>query len=80
MEQLQLQTRVKIIVTSLCAWRATMPVVQLPEDVRALEECPFPVEWQPVVTMLQFQTPQIDGLSLRDTLLRKEKIRVVQVL
>eukprot|EP00983_Pelagomonas_calceolata_P125990 1161263-Pelagomonas_calceolata.AAC.6 len=52
--------------------------VHLPEDVRALEECPFPVEWQPVVSMLQFQTPEIDGLALRNTLLRKEKIRVVQ--
>jgi hypothetical protein len=52
---------------------------QLPEDVRALEDCPFPVEWQPVVSILQFQTPEIDGLALRDTLLRKEKIRVVQV-
>lgn len=53
--------------------------MQLPEDVRALEDCPFPVEWQPVVSILQFQTPEIDGLALRDTLLRKEMIRVVQV-
>lgn len=52
---------------------------QLPEDVRALEECPFPVQWQPVVSILQFQAPDIDGPALRSTLLRKEKVRLLQL-
>lgn len=56
-----------------------MPLMQLPEDVRALEECPFPVEWQPVASILQFQTPEIFGDSHRDTLKQKELVRWLQV-
>lgn len=45
-----------------------------------MEECPFPVEWQPVVSILQFQTPEIHGESHRDTLKRKELVRWLQVM
>ena len=54
------------------------PLMQLPQEVRELAECPFPVEWQPVVSLLQIQAPEIDGNSLRDTLKRKEACRTLQ--
>lgn len=50
---------------------------QLPDDVRELTECPFPVDWQPVVSILQCQNPEVNAEGLRDTLKRKDVVRVL---
>lgn len=36
--------------------------------------------WEPVVSLLHFQTPELDGKGLRDTLRRKDLVRVLNLL
>lgn len=52
---------------------------QLPEDVKALTDCPFPVQWQPVVYMLQCQTPEVSASALKETLKRKGCTRAISL-
>lgn len=53
--------------------------VQLPEELRALAECPFPLDWKPVVTILAHQG-EVHGEGLRETLRRKGLARMVVVM
>jgi hypothetical protein len=49
----------------------------MPEDIRGLAECPFPKHWQPIVCLLEAQTPALDAGGLRETLQRKGVVRLV---
>ena len=48
--------------------------MQLPEDIKALTECPFPVTWRAVVSVVDFGK-YTDGKGLKSTLKRKELAR-----
>lgn len=52
--------------------------LQLPEDVRGMTECPFPVKWSPLATVVTLAS-QIKLDPLRATLKRKEQIRHLNV-
>ncbi len=47
--------------------------------MKDLAECPFEVVWQAVVSVLQFQSPEINGKGLKETLKRKELLRTLVV-
>lgn len=46
--------------------------------MRELSECPFPLDWQPVVSVVQ--APEINLAGLQDTLKRKGLVRVLGVM
>ena len=50
------------------------PTAQLPDDIKQLQEPPFTVQWQPVVTLVQLSS-RIRPEPLKETLRRKEQAR-----
>ena len=50
--------------------------MQLPQDVRDLEQPPFEVDWNPVAAIFQLD-PLVKADPLKDTLKRKELARTL---